>query len=578
MKAFPITEWLPPYPLVNLRGDVIAGIALAGLLIPESMGYAGIAGLPPQAGLYATAFGLLAYAVFGSSRQLAVSPTSSSAVILAATVAPLAAANPAKFIVLASAVTLVLALLFLVAGALKVGFISDFISKPVLKGFVFGIALTIVIKQLPKLLGIEKGTGQAYTQLWHTFTHIAQTNLWTFVTGTAALAILFLVDKHFPRIPGALLVLIAGITVSRVLELHAHGVDIVGSIPAGLPRPNFPVLTWTDWLQAAPAAVGLAFVLFAESLGAARTFAGKNGYDIDPNQEFRALAGANAASAIFHGMPVGGGTSGTAANDSNGAKSEVSAIAASLMVIVTLLFLTEWFYHLPEAVLGAIVVHAVWHLLNLRELWRYRRISHIEFSESLAAIIGVIAFGILNGLMLAVILTLVALMRFLSQPQVVVLGRMQGTHEYVDVARHPDAEQFAGVLMLRVDRIWFFANADGIREHAKQLIRQAPSPLKTIIVNLAPVALVDITAVDALAEVHDSSVKHGRRLVLAGVRDPVRDTLARASLLSVLGEENIFRNMQNAVESVTGSLSGTGTAVEAPGLQPGEVGRDQEWL
>lgn len=269
MKTFPITEWLPRYPRTNLRGDVIAGIALAGLLIPESMGYAGIAGLPPQAGLYATAFGLLAYAVFGSSRQLAVSPTSSSAVILAATVAPLAAANPAKFFVLASAVTLVLALLFLVAGILKVGFVSDFISKPVLKGFVFGIALAIVIKQLPNLLGIEKGPGQAYTQLWHTFTHIAHTNLWTCATGAAALAILFLVDKHFPRIPGALLVLVAGIAVSRVLELHAHGVDIVGVIPTGLPRPSFPVLTWTDWLQVAPAAVGLAFVLFAESLGAA---------------------------------------------------------------------------------------------------------------------------------------------------------------------------------------------------------------------------------------------------------------------------------------------------------------------
>lgn len=555
MKAVPITEWLPQYPRTNLRGDVLAGIALAGLLIPESMGYAGIAGLPPQAGLYATAFGLFVYAIFGSSRQLAVSPTSSSAVILAATVAPLAASNPAKFVVLASAVTLVLGLLFLIAGLLKLGFVSDFISKPVLKGFVFGIALTIIIKQLPKLLGIEKGTGQAYSQLWHTLTHIAQANLWTLLTGAAALALLFLADRFFPRIPGALLVLIAGIAISKTFTLHGHGVDIVGVIPAGLPRPSFPVLTWTDWLQAAPAAVGLALVLFAESLGAARTFAGKNAYDIDPNQEFHALAAANAASAVFHGMPVGGGTSGTAANDSNGAKSEVSAIAASLVVILTLLFLTGWFYHLPEAVLGAIVVHAVWHLTSLQELSRFRRISRVEFGESLTAIVGVLAFGILNGLLLAVIVTLVSLMRFLSMPQVVVVGRLRETGEYVDIARHPEAEQFAGVLMLRVDRIWFFANADGIREHAKELIRQARGPLHAIIVNLAPVPLVDVTAVEALAQLHASSVKHGRRLVLAGVRDPVRDTLGRASLLSVLGEENIFRNMQNAVEAVTGSVS-----------------------
>src|SRR5271165_7544244 len=199
MKLLPITEWLPQYPRSNLRSDAIAGIALAGLLIPEAMGYAGIAGLPPQAGLYATAFGLLGYAIFGSSRQLVVSPTSASAAILAATVAPLAAANPGKFVVLASAVSLVVALLFLVAGLLKVGFISDFISKPVLKGFVFGIALTIVIKQLPKLLGIEKGTGPSYMQLWHTLTHASQTNLLTVVAGAAALGVLIAVDRWLPR-------------------------------------------------------------------------------------------------------------------------------------------------------------------------------------------------------------------------------------------------------------------------------------------------------------------------------------------------------------------------------------------
>jgi sulfate permease, SulP family len=551
MKFVPITEWLPQYPRNYLRGDIIAGVALAGLLIPESMGYAEIAGLPPQAGLYATAFGLLAYAIFGSSRQLAVSPTSASSAILAATLAPLAAANPQRFAALASAVAVVLGVLFLVAGILKLGFISDFISKPVLKGFVFGIALNIIIKQLPKLLGIEPGKGHAYVQLWHTLTHVAHSNLWTIAVGAASLAVLFLVDRYMPRVPGALLVLVGGIAVSRLLQLHGHGVEIVGAIPAGLPRPGLPILTWSDWLQAAPAAVGLVLVLFAESMGAARTFAGKNGYDVDPNQELRALGVANAVSGIFRGMQVGGGTSGTAANDSNGAKSELSSIAASATVILVLLFLTGWFYHLPEAVLAAIVIHAVWHLLDYKALLHFRKIAPNEFRQAAVAVVGVLAFDILDGLVLAVILSLIALMRFLSMPQVVVLGRLPGTGEFVDVERHPEAEQFPGVLMLRVDRIWFFANADGIREHAKELIRQAPKPLNTIIVNLAPVPLVDVTAVDALAELHASSVKHGRRLVLAAVRDPVRDTLARASLLSVLGEENIFRNMENAVQAVT---------------------------
>jgi len=551
MKLIPITDWLPQYERGYLRGDVIAGIALAGLLIPESMGYAGIAGLPPQAGLYATAFGLVAYAIFGTSRQLAVSPTSASSAILAATLAPLAAANPQRLVVLASAVAIVLGLLFLVAGFLKLGFISDFISTPVLKGFVFGIAINIILKQLPKLLGIEHGSGPAYKQFWHTVKHVGQTNPWTVATGGLALVILFVVDRYLPRVPGALVVLIGGIAASRMLQLRERAVDIVGAIPAGLPRPGFPMLSWNDWLHAAPAAVGLVLVLFAESMGAARTFAGKNGYDIEANQELRALGFANLASGIFRGIQVGGGTSGTAANDSSGAKTEVSSIAASATVIVVLVFLTGWFYHLPEAILAAIVIHAVWHLLDYKTLLRFRKISRIEWRESVVAVAGVLAFDILNGLVLAVILSLIALMRFLSMPQVVVLGRLRETGEYVDMARHPEAEQFPGVLMLRVDRIWFFANADGIREHAKELIRQAPQPLKAIIVNLAPVPLVDVTAIDSLSQLHASSLKHATRLVLAAVRDPVRDAFARAGLLGVLGEENIFRNMQNAVESVT---------------------------
>ena len=555
MKVLPITEWKPNYPRANLRGDVVAGIALAGLLVPEAMGYAGIAGLPPQAGLYATAFGLLAYAAFGSSRQLVVSPTSASAAILAATVAPLAANDPGKFAVLAAAVSLVVGLLFLVAGILKLGFISDFISKPVLKGFVFGIALTIVIKQLPKLMGIAKGTGPSYSQLWNTLTHIAQSNPWTLVTAAAALAVLFLADRYFPRVPGALLVLVAGIAFSKLLGLHTHGVDIVGIIPAGLPRPNFPMLTWADWLQAAPAAIGLALVLYAESLGAARTFAGKDGYDIDPNQELRALAVANATSAIFHGMIVGGGTSGTAANDSNGAKSQVSAIAASLMVMLTLLFLTGWFYHLPEAVLAAIVVHAVWRLLDLSELRRFRRIRRIEYRESLAAIVGVLAFGILNGLLLAVILTLAALMRYLSDSHVAVLGRLQGTREYVDVARHPEAEQFPGILILRIERMLFFANADGIRQIIRGLVAKSTPPPKVLILNCELIPVLDVTAIDVLQQMLASAAEKHIRLVLAGVRDPVRDRLAKASLLTTIGEENIFRSVDHAVDALTAGTS-----------------------
>jgi len=563
MKLVPITEWLPQYQRTNLRPDVIAGIALAGLLIPEAMGYAGIAGLPPQAGLYATVFALLTYAIFGSSRQLVVSPTSASSAILAATLAPLAAADPQKFAMLASAVTLVLGALFLLAGLLKLGFLSDFISRPVLKGFVFGVALSIVVKQLPKLLGIAPGKGHAYNQLWHTVQHAGDTHLWTLSVGAAALIVLFAVDRYVPKLPGALVVLVGGIAASRALELHTRGVQIVGAIPAGLPLPGFPVLAWSDWLQAAPAAVGLALVLFAESIGAARTFASKNGYDIDANQELRALGLANASSAIFRGMQVGGGTSGTAANDSNGAQSQFASITASATVALTLLFLAGWFYHLPETVLAAIVIHAVWHLLDYRELLFFRRIAPMEFRESLVAIVGVVAFDILNGLVMAVILSLIALMRFMSSPQVTVLGRLQSTGEFVDIRRHPEAEQFPGLLVLRIERMWFFANADGIRQHIRNLINCAAVPPRTVVMNLEFVPVLDVTSIEVLRQLQASAVKHGRRTVLAGVRHPVREQLERASLMSLIGEENIFRTVEYAFEVLTASPSTEVSAVKA---------------
>jgi len=265
-----------------------------------------------------------------------------------------------------------------------------------------------------------------------------------------------------------------------------------------------------------------------------------------------ALGVANAVSAVFHGMQVGGGTSGTAANDGNGAQSQISSIAASATVALTLLFLTSWFYHLPEAILAAIVIHAVWHLLDYRAVLHFSRVSRIEFRSSLVAVLGVLVFDILDGLVLAVILTLILLMRFLLIPQVVVLGRLPESGAFVDVERNPEAEQFPGLLMLRIDRIIFFANANGIRDHTKQLIREAPPPINTVILNLSPVGLIDVTGLDVLAQLQASSQKHGRRMILASVRDPVRDTLQRAGLLEVFGEENIFRNMQNAFDAAEG--------------------------
>jgi len=552
MQLLAIASWLPEYKRQHLRGDVIAGIALSGLLIPEAMGYAGIAGLPPESGLYATGIGLLVYALFGSSRQLAVSPTSSSAAILAATVAVLASGDRDIYVVLAASVAILAGIIFLLAGLLRLGFVSEFVSKPVLKGFVFGIALTIIIKQLPKLLGFERGAGNTLEQAWQVVRSMGSSDPWTVAVGLVALASLFALHRYVPRLPGALIVLVAGIVAARMLGLHQHGVHLVGEIPAGLSHFRLPHLSWSQAVELIPASVGLALVLYAEALGAARTFAIKNNYDIDANTELYALGLANVFSGLFGGMVVGGGTSGTAMNDSSGAHSQVSTMVGSVMVVITLLFLTGFFRDLPEAVLAAIVIHAVWYLMDVAELRRYARIRHRELRLPIVAILGVVLFGILDGLVLAVAATLVVLMRALIRPQLTELGRLPGTQDFVEVSRHPEAERIPGLLMVRLDGFLIYATANYARQELDEMVSHAARPLKAVLFNMEVIPDLDVTGIDTLADVNRKLSKAGLELLLARVKDPVRNALERSGLAQQL-DGRIFRHVEEAVAAFTGT-------------------------
>jgi sulfate permease, SulP family len=550
MQFLAIANWLPQYKGKHMRGDVVAGIALVGLLIPEAMGYAGIAGLPPESGLYATGIGLFVYALFGSSRQLAVSPTSSSAAVLAASVAVFAGGDRAIYVVLAAAVALLVGIFFVLSAFLRLGFVSEFISKPVLKGFVFGIAVTIIIKQVPKLLGFERGAGNTLQQFWHVVRSLGQSDPWTVTVGLAALVGLFAIGKFVPRLPGALIVLVGGILAARILGLHQHGVHLVGEIPPGLSHFKLPEVTWSEAVDLIPASVGLALVLYAEALGAARTFAIKNNYDIDANTELYALGLANVFSGLFGGMVVGGGTSGTAINDSSGGRSQVSTMVGSGMVLVTLLFLTGFFRDLPEAVLAAIVIHAVWHLMDLAELRRYARIRPKELRLPILAILGVLLFGILDGLVLAVAVTLIVLMKALMRPQLTELGRLPGTQDFVEVSRHPEAERIPELLMVRLDGFLIFATANYARLELDGMVSRAGRPLKAVLLNMEVIPDLDITGIDALSDVNKKLSKAGLELLLARVKDPVRDTLERSGLARQL-EGRIFRHVEEAVGAFT---------------------------
>lgn len=547
-RFVPISDWLPGCTWKANRSDILAGVALAGLLIPEGMAYAGIAGVPPQMGLYAAMLGMFAYAIFGTSRQLAVTSTSSSAAMLAALVAPLAAGDAARYMTLVSAATIAAGLIFLLGGVLKLGAVSDFISKPVLKGFVFGLALTIMVKQAHKLMGVPSGRGNFFHQLWQLLASLSLANWWTLAVGATAIALMFLLGAVAPRIPSALVVLVLGILSVSWFGLGQHGVETVGTIRAGMPSLSLPRVGEEDVSDIFIGTIGIVLVLIAEALAAARTFAAKNNYEIVPNQELCAMGAANLASGLFGGMIVGGGMSGTAANDSSGARTQLSTITASVSVGLTLAFLLPLFRNLPEAVLGAIVVHAVAHLADVKTLKHYVHLKTGSIWAALAALLGVLQMGILKGLIFAVGLTLVSLMHKLSTPQDSVLGRLPGSDHFVDVTRYPEAEQVPGLLIFRPNGVIFFANANRVHNRIRELVKSAGESLGTIILNLEASPQIDITGLEMLILLREELQASGIDLYFARVTDPVRDLFLRSEFLSQ-DDEHLFRGVHSAVNA-----------------------------
>jgi len=545
-RFLPIITWLPE---CSPRKDIIAGIVLAGLLVPEGMAYAGIAGVPPQMGLYAALAGMFVYAMFGTSRQLAVSPTSSSAAMLAALVSPIVLGDSAHYAILASAAAVAAGLIFLAGGLLKLGSVSEFISKPVLKGFVFGLGLTIMMKQGHKFMGVSSGQGNFFQQTWHVITSLREVNLWTLAVGATALAIMYLLGAIAPRVPSALAVLVLGTVAVPLFGLHQRGVEVVGAIDAGMPSLSWPKIGEDEMADLFVGAIGIVLVLMAEGLAAGRTFASKHKYEINPNQELCAMGAANIASGLLGGIIVGGGMSGTAANDAAGARTQLSTIVASLSVGLTLAFLLPLLHNLPEAVLGAIVVHAVAHLADMGTLRYYVRLRTGSIWIALIALFGVLQMGILKGLIFSVGLTLVILMRKLSRPQDSVLGRLNDSGNFVDIARHAEAKQIPGLLIFRPNGLLFFANANRVRNRLRELVKQAEEPIKAVIISLEASPEIDVTSLEMLEQLRNELRESGIELCFARMADPVHDLFRRSNFLEHLGPGRIFLAVGAAVDA-----------------------------
>lgn len=564
-RFLPVTAWLPGYDYRRLlRFDAIAGATVWGLLVPEMIAYSGLAGLPPQAGLYTLLATLAAYAIFGTSRHVIVAGTSAAAVLLASTVGDVAVSHD-DYLANSAALVLIVGGLFLLAGVLRLGFIAQFMSRPVVEGFVFGLAIFVTVKQLPKLFGIPGGTGDTIRQFAHVLTHLGETSGATLVVGASALALLFGIERFAPKVPGGLLALALGILLSSALHLSSHGVAIVGKVPSGLPSVGVPSVPSENIPTLLAAAGGMLLVIFSESLGAAQIFATKHGYEIDPNQELIALGVANAGSGFVGGLAAGGSLSQSAVNEGAGARSEASALVAALLMIVTVLVLTPVFTNLPEAVLAALIINAVSHLWKIKAFRRYYAERRIEFLLGLATLLGVITIDVLPGLIIGVISMLLLVVYNASRPHIAVLARTPGTlGAFGDIARHPDYETIPGLLVLRADSALFYANATLFRDRVKYLVG-ASNPLpKAVVLDIGVNDELDITTAETLEELVKAVRAAGIDFAFAEVRAPVIRRMQRESLFETIGEDRIFPTVDEAIDDLQGASEATATRIRSP--------------
>ena len=522
-----------------LRGDLIAGLTVWAVLVPESLAFASIAGVSPVIGLYAAPAALILYAAFGSSRHLIVGPMSATAALSAATVADLVAPSGDEFVAMTAALAIATGIAALLAGILRLGFLASFISEPVIKGFIVGLALTIMIGQVPKLLGIEKGSGDFFEQVWDVVTSLGSIDGLTLAVGLASLAGVMGLKRFVPVVPRSLVIVLAGIAAVALLNLEDHGLDVVGSIPSGLPSVGWPDVSAHDLGTLAPGAIGVMLVGFAEGLGAAKTYASREHYDIDVNRELLGLGTANLGAGLSSGMVVNGSLSKTAVNGGAGARTELSAIAAAVVTVITLLFLTSLFEKLPEATLAAIVIAAVIELVDVRSLAGFYRIAaggmgaaaavaaRPDFVAAIAAMLGVLIFDTLPGLFIGIGASLMLLLFRASRPYVAHIGKVPGTpDQYGDMARHPENVSPEGVTILRFESGLFFANADWVRNRIRTAARG--EGVTGVVLDAESVPSIDVTAARMLAEVADELQRDGIGFVMARDVGQVRDILREA--------------------------------------------------
>lgn len=533
--------------LTPAGADWIAGLSIAGLLLPEAVAYSGIAGAPPQAGVIALFAGLLVYGLLGRSRFAIVSSTSSSAAVLLAASSSVQHVTADHRALMGVGMVLVAGIVFVLAGLLRLGAISQFIAKPVLRGFAIGLALTIVVKQLPLAVGVHPAHSDFLHFGWDLLGLLPQWNWRGLAMLVAALLALRLLAR-WKAMPGALLVIAAGIALDASGYCKSWGIVPVGSLQLGSAHLAVPELDWADWLRVGQLAVALALILYAESYSSIRSLALRHGDAVSANRDLLALGGANIASALFQGLPVGAGFSASSANETAGAQSKAAGLIACAVVALLIWQLLPWMERIPEPMLAAIVIHAVAHSLNWKVLqpyfaWRRDR------TVALTAFAAVIVLGVLDGLLLAMVVSIAMLLKRMAQARVSELGRLADGHDFVDRQTHPEALPVAGLLIVRPEERMFFGNADAVMAEISARVRSRPG-LQAVVLSLEECPDLDSTSIEALTELAGQLAKAGVQLRLARVKDGVRDLLQRVQIAGLSPDSYLAWSVDDAVRAL----------------------------
>jgi len=567
-SLLPIITWLPSYELTWLKPDLMAGLAVWAMTVPQALAYAGIAGVPPVYGLYTVPLAMVAYAFFGTSRTLSVGPESAIAIISAVSVGTLAVGNPSEFLALTALLTLVVGVLFLMFGLLRLGWAASFLSQPVLKGFTQGIALIVIIGQIPKLFGTEAAVAQLlknmhnlphlvgleidytgfFLQGWAVLATLGGANLPTTAVGLGALALLFAFRRFWPLAPSALIAVILSVLAVSLLSLADLGVGVIGEVKTGMVSLAVPALSMDKVAALLPGALAIVLLGYSVSLSVAAVGAETTGEEINPNQELVGLGVANLGAALSSGFVVCGSLSRGVVIRRAGGRSQVVSLINAGLVFLTLLFVLPLFFKLPNATLSAIVIQAMFGLLDFAYLRQLFRIDRGEFAYAMTALFGVLVLGILQGVALGVILALVVLIRRVSRPATAVLGRLPGTKSYRDITIYPEAETLPGLLIFRFDAPIIFVNASYFADQMRRLIADTASPVSEVLIPAQQINQLDSTGADQLARLQTELEAKGITFSFAEVKSSLQEVMRQTGIEEKIGTNNFFESIEDGVQ------------------------------